>query len=245
MGWIAYKFKLWSGVRYIIGITTNDLEEAEEVLDKSDYQMLKVLGIASTVKKGWRLIHPTFGGFGLFSFATEQLIERLNLLLQHYKTGSSLSKKLDASLRYLQLQLGTNICPLDPPNGIWAHLTPLSWVKMLRITIQVSGFTVHLICTPIPSPQRRDCLIMEYAMSKGATKEALLSISRVRGLLCSIFVSDIVTTNGKYLKDFATPRKHSREHASTHTFLKEAPTQEDWTAWTRFWKQDMVGNFEL
>ena len=91
---------------------TNNLEEAEEVLDKSDYQMLNVLGIASTVKKGWQRIHSTFGRFGLFDFATKQLIGRLNLLLQHYNTGSLLSKKLDASLRYLQLQLGTNICPL-------------------------------------------------------------------------------------------------------------------------------------
>ena len=94
---------------------TNDLKEAENVLDKTDHRMLNILGIASTAKKGWRRIHPTFGGFGLFSFATEQLIERLNLLLQHYSTGSSLSKKLDASIRYLQLQLRTNICPLDLP----------------------------------------------------------------------------------------------------------------------------------
>jgi hypothetical protein len=115
MGWIAYKFQLWPGVRYGIGTMTNDLEEAEEFLDKTDHRMLNVLGIARAVKKGWRRIHSTFVGFGLFTFVTEQLIERLNLLLQHYNTGSSISKKLDASLRYLQLQIGTNIYPLDLP----------------------------------------------------------------------------------------------------------------------------------
>ena len=52
MGWIAYKFQLWPGMRYGIGTTTNNLEEAEEVLDKTDHRMLNVLGIASTVKKG-------------------------------------------------------------------------------------------------------------------------------------------------------------------------------------------------
>ena len=59
---------------------TNDLEEAEKFLDKTDHRMLNVLEIASTVKKRWQRIHLTFGGFGLFSFATGQLIERLNLL---------------------------------------------------------------------------------------------------------------------------------------------------------------------
>ena len=245
MGWIAYKLQLWPGVRYGIGTMTNDLEEAEEGLNKTAHRMLEVLGIASTVKKGWRRIRSTFGGFGLFSYATEQLIERLNLLLQHYNTGSSLSKKLDASLRYLQLQLGTNICPLDLPYDTWSYLAPLSWVKMRWRTLQVSGFTVHLTYTPTPFPRRRDYLIMEYAMSKGATKEDLLSISRVRSLLCSIFVSDIVTVNVKYLDECATFRTLSREHASTYKFPKEASTQEDWITWRRFWKQHTVGNFEL
>ena len=137
------------------------------------------------------------------------MIERLNLLLQHYNTGLSLSKKLDASLRYLQLQLETNLCPLDLPYDTWACLAPLSWVKVLW------RFTVHLIYTPLPFPRRRDYLIMEYALSKGATKEDLLSILRVKGLLCSIFVSNIVTADGKYLEEFATPGTHRREHASS------------------------------
>ena len=103
MGWIAYNFQLWPGVRYGIGTTTTDLKEDEEVLNKTDHKMLNILGIANTVKKEWQRIHSSFGGFGLFSFTTKQLTERLNLLLQHYNTGSSLSKKLDTSIRNLEL----------------------------------------------------------------------------------------------------------------------------------------------
>ena len=40
MGWIAYKFQLWPGVRYDIGTMTNDLEEAEEVLEKTDHRKM-------------------------------------------------------------------------------------------------------------------------------------------------------------------------------------------------------------
>ena len=82
-------------------------------------------------------------------------------------------------------------------------------------------------------------------MSKCATKEDLLSISRVRGLLCAIFISDIVTADGTYLEEFATSRTHSREHTSTYKFPKEAPTQEDWIIWRRFYKQHTVWNFKL
>ena len=88
----------------------------------------------------------------------------------------------------------------------------------------MSGFTVHLKYTTIPLPRQRGFLIMDYDMSQGANKEDLSSISRVRGLLYGVFVSEIVTADGKCLEEFVTARTSSREHASKYKFLKEAPT---------------------
>ena len=110
---------------------TNDLKEVKEFLCEYDFSLLNFFGVAGIVKVGWRRIHSTFGGFGIFNFATKQLIERLDLLLRHYNMSTPLSAKLSASLRYLKLQLGTNKCPLDPCYDDWAYLEPLSWVKML------------------------------------------------------------------------------------------------------------------
>ena len=111
--WETYKFQLSPSIRYGIGTMANDMKAAEELLDDHDYNLLNILGIARTVKKGWRKLRTTFRGFGFRNLATEQLIERLNLLLQHYNTCSPISDKLNASLKYLQLQLGTKKCPLD------------------------------------------------------------------------------------------------------------------------------------
>ena len=47
MGWIAYNFGLWLEVRYAIGATMNDLTEAKEVPNKTDYRMLNICGIVS------------------------------------------------------------------------------------------------------------------------------------------------------------------------------------------------------
>ena len=124
--WVTYKFQLWPSIRYGIGTMTNDMEEAQELLNDHDFSLLNILGIARTVKKGWRKLYTTFGGFGFRILATEQLIERLNPLLQHYNTCSPISDKLSASLRYLQLQFGTNKCPLDLPYEEWVYLAPLS-----------------------------------------------------------------------------------------------------------------------
>lgn len=89
LGWLAYRFKLWPSIRYRLGAMTNDMEEISSLLDKQDYKTMSSLGVASTIKTGWRKLHSTFGGIGLYSLLTEQLIERLTLLLQHYQTGSS------------------------------------------------------------------------------------------------------------------------------------------------------------
>ena len=55
---------------------------------------------------------------------------------------------------------------------------------------------------------------MDYTRSKGTSEEDLLSMSGVRGLLCAIFVSDIVTADGKHLEEFVTARTLIREPAS-------------------------------
>jgi len=74
MAWIAYRLQLWPGLKYGLGTMTNDIKEATRVNTKTDYRMLNILGVARTVTKGLRTLHTTFGGFGLLSVATEQLI---------------------------------------------------------------------------------------------------------------------------------------------------------------------------
>ncbi len=133
--WLGYCLQLWAGLHYGIGTMTNELKCAQDVLANLDYDILPVLGIARTLKKGWRRLLTMFGNFELLSFPTEQLIFRLNLLLQHYHTDSSLSRKLDASLHYLQLHLGTPTCPIYLDYGKWGYLSSLCWVNVLWQTL--------------------------------------------------------------------------------------------------------------
>jgi hypothetical protein len=154
MAWIAYRLQLWPGLRYGLGTMTNDI--ATSVNSKIDYRMLNILGVARTVTIGLQMLHTIFGGFGLLSVATEQLICRINMLLQHYHTSTNLSRKLEASLRYFQLQLGTPHNPITLDYDKWGHLAPLSWVK--KVWRSLHHFIIHLYmeCATIPSPRERD-----------------------------------------------------------------------------------------
>jgi hypothetical protein len=120
----------------------------------------------------------TFGGFGLLSVPTEQLICRINMLLQHYYTSTNLSRKLDTSLRYLQLQLGTPHNPITLDYNKWGHLAPLSWVKMLWRLIHHFNIHLHMECASIPLPRERDQVVMELIIGKNLDKNTIRSLSR-------------------------------------------------------------------
>jgi hypothetical protein len=109
---IAYKHQLWPSLLYGLGTMTNDEEEAENLLNKADYNTLSVLGMFRNVSTGLRKLHTTFGEVGLLNLPTEQLISRVNMLFQHYHVSTNLSRKLDSSLQYLQLQVGSPQNPL-------------------------------------------------------------------------------------------------------------------------------------
>ncbi len=83
------------------------MKPTSTLLDNVDYKTLNVLGILRNVTKGLRRLHTRFGGFGMFNLPTEQPISRVNMFFQHYHVSTNLSKKLGASLGYLQLQIGT------------------------------------------------------------------------------------------------------------------------------------------
>jgi hypothetical protein len=92
--WIAYKHQLWPGVWYGFGTMTNDLEVMDGLLHNEEYRILNVLGMVRSVNKGLHCLHTTFGEFGLFNLPVEQLICRVNMLMQHYHTSTNLSRKL-------------------------------------------------------------------------------------------------------------------------------------------------------
>ncbi len=176
MAWIAYKHQLWPGVRYGLGTMTNDLEATDNLLHNEDYWMLNVLGVVRSVTKSLRCLHTTFGGFGLFNLPVEQSICRVNILMQHYHTFTNLSRKLDASLRYLQLQLDTPHNPLLLDYTVWGHLAPLSWVKMLWRTLHYFNIHLHMAYPNIAFPWERDQVIMEIFLSANLSPEAIQSL---------------------------------------------------------------------
>lgn len=148
------------------------------------------------------------------------------------------------SLAFLQLQLGTNICPLDLDYKKWSYLAPLSWTKMLWKTLHVTGFELHLAYDSIPFPRKGDKLVMDILMDRNKDKEQLMALARVRGFLNVIFLSDIVTADGRYFEQFAITQGPYKLR-SKFIFPKEFPNERDSQLWINFWQTLALNNFTL
>ena len=71
-------------------------------------------------------------------------------------------------------------------------------------------------------------VIMEFAMEGGLDKEELLAMSRVKGKLGAIFLSDLVIADGKHLETFAYQKESSERPSSKYRCPREEPTDHDW-----------------
>jgi hypothetical protein len=132
----------------------------------------------------------------------EQLISRVNMLFQHYHVSKNQRKKLDASLAYLQLQIGTPYNPFILNYTKWGDLALLLWTKMLWNSLQKFDITLYMAYPSILFPWERDQLIMEKILSHNQAFSMIKSINRCKGTLEVIFLLDITTADGRYLEHF-------------------------------------------
>ncbi len=167
---------------------TNDIEAADKLLNATDYKTLNNLGVFRNVSTGLQKLHTTFGGFGLFSLPTKQLISRVNMLFRHYHVSTNLSRKMDASLWYLQLQLGTQQNPLTLDFAKWGHLSPLSWTKMLWKSLHHFNVKLYMSFPMKPNPREQDQAIMDIFFSQDLGSDYIKSLNRCRGAMKAIYV---------------------------------------------------------
>jgi hypothetical protein len=156
------------------------------------------------------------------------------MFFQHYHVSTNLSKKLDASLGYLQLQVGTPQNPFSQDYSRWGELAPLSWVKMLWKSLHYFDITLHMLFPMLAPPREHDQVIMEIIISQNFNFTEITRINRCRVYLQTLFLSDITTADRKYLEHFVfDPGSNTRR--SRCTFPREKPTRQDWDLWVNFW----------
>jgi hypothetical protein len=89
-------------------------------------------------------------------------------------------------------------------------------------------------CPTIPSPKERDQVIIEIGLERVFSTAEIQSINQRRGMLQCIFLSNLITADGRYLKSFVF-EPGPFERRSNYYFPRECPSQKDWETWFNFW----------
>ncbi len=143
--------------------------------------------------------------------------------------------KFRASLEALQLELGTNGNPLSLDYSVCECLATPCWFKVVWERLWYYCFDMHLDYPTIPFPRERDELLVDLFLAYGATGARLQSLNRCRLALNMLFLSDIVSANGRHLQRHLLNPLTSDPPTSSYTFPRECPTASDWTEWAIFW----------
>jgi hypothetical protein len=160
LGWIAYKFKLWPGIRYGLATLATPLSTAQTTLQKENFRILPFMGINQNVKREWRTLHRAFGGIGLFNLAVEHTIRMINIFIQHYGAGTTVAMKYSALLEVLQLKIGCIGNPLDKDYEKYNSLATNSWVKSFWECLHYYQFHIHLDYTTLLLPRQSNATLV-------------------------------------------------------------------------------------
>lgn len=214
---------------------SNNYDTANRCFDHLDFQLLPLLGVNRHIRKGRRHLPLMFGGVGLLSLPVEQVISRISIFLQHYRTPSSLSKKIDMTLHWLQLQLGHTGNPLLLDYTTWGHITTDSWIKALWESLHIFPIQLDMQYDDIPLPPIGDTTIMSLLQPVTQNSTDLSRINRCHCYLNLLFVSDMTTADGTQMNDdLITGRRQPLP--SKMKFPCEEPSQLDWKCWHKCWE---------
>lgn len=236
--WTSYVYQLWMGLRYGIGTLPADREETAGLLHDADREILPLLGVNRNIRTGWRTLHRSFLGIGLFNFEIEMNIQRINLFLQHYDSPFDLGITLRATMELLQLEVGLRDCPLLHPFEPYGKLATHCWFRSFWQAMDHFGCRLHVEYPAIEIPRERDVLLLDIFKRSEWDIAHWVSWNRCRIACKALFLSCITTPDGKQIDNrFLSSDVLRDPPLSAYDFGREEPSDEDWAIWSQFWHE--------
>ena len=231
----AYRFQLGPAIRYGISTLANRSKDIENILHNLEFEMLPCLGVNQHVKTEWQTIAQEFGGIELFNLFIEQFIGWIEMILQHYGTGSTISKKERASLEAAQLEIGCRGNLLEERFNTLGVLAPEMWIT--AVWERSSRYQFKLFLNYPVQPWEGDKTLLYIFLANGIQGISLFSLSRCRISHQAMYHSCISMADGKHFdRSYLTPSQ-DKEQLSTYRFAQEEPTPQGWKLWENFWRK--------
>jgi hypothetical protein len=148
--------------------------------------------------------------------------------------GSTLSRKMHASLEALQLEVGCCWNPLNKDYGKQGGLATECWVKAVWERVQSYKFIVHLDYISFTAPQENDQDLVDVFIEQDQKGCRLQSLNRCRIAHQLLHLSCISTADGRQIDPLYLSTPKSGRQTSSIQFARDKPTTDYWIMWEQF-----------
>jgi hypothetical protein len=178
-----------------------------------------------------------YGGMALPTTISKTVTTRITYFLYHIRTSSKIGSKLDASIVYLQLEVGLFKSFFQSSYDIYGYLATKTLTKQIWAETEPNGLQLrhHQNQTWLPTSQGiGDVPIMEIVCCNYNKREAL-RINRYRLYLQVISLHDLLTYDGLQIHpDIARGKRVSSRTSTIHWVDFPKPPKKDAALWISF-----------
>ena len=162
------------------------------------------------------------------------------MILQHYKAPSTLGQKCTATLEALQVEIGCTGNPLLECYHTRGILATPCWISSVWERCWQYKLMIYLNYDELLVPRKNGITIISLLLQHNVRGMDLRRMNRCRLTLNAIFLSDIITANGKLIEEGVYTNRIGR--TSKIRFPREQPCSTDWELWDNFWSSWTLRN---
>jgi len=239
---------LWSYLLYLIPKLTYSVpaltmseEECKEIQSPSIMAVLPRLHVNRNTARSIIFGPAQYGGLGLPTVYSEQSLGQLIYFVGHVNLGDKTGNLILISLSYLQLLSGSATPILQREYKQYQQWVENSWLTSLWAFLSKVKYKVVVHQEWLPSkPRANDISLMDQFMALGYKANQLLSLNRCRLYLQVIYLSDLVSADGKLIIPDCKRGIRLRDRVSSLNWpIQAKPPQSAWTLW-----QQALAHFE-
>jgi ribonuclease HI len=185
-----------------------------------------------------------YGGANFRHLFDQQGLGQLTLFLRHWRQQTVAGQLLKNVVAWAQFTTGMAFPILETPSVYLPHLES-KWLKSLRGYLASTKAALHLDATGLPPLEREhDGYIMEWIVHSNLFEDKeVVRLNYCRLFLNAVTLSDLTTTDGKYLDNGKLTGEISMMSSQSQwmSVLQDKPSETEWRLWrkaNKIWSMD-------
>ena len=232
LAWKALESTITKSIEYPLAATCLSPEQCRDIMTPALTVGLRQSKIQKNFPRA--LVYgPLAGqGLGIKSINTLQLIEHVQVLTRHGDSDTLTGNLLRHEIEGISLHMGsaTKIWELDPE--LWEPICPESWIKTTWIDAIYHHIFIEDPTMSLNSPAQGPTIMDIIIESQFSTKNYLKKINWCRMYIEAVYVSDLLTADGKNISEESWNCKRRKDLTSPYKWPRnKKPSSEAISIW--------------